>query len=99
MTNSADLIGTARLAALKAADILDNYYRTSGAPMSSYNGIPGGSPALRVAEQALTDALAECRAARWGVERRNPSFDSLDLDIILAGETRALNGAREFIPE
>ncbi len=90
-TYSSDLLGTARTATAVAVIKID---RVRDNDLLGYSV----TETLDSAEAYLTQALAEVRAARWGVERRMPNFDSQDLNIVLDAEQRALRHAAGVIP-
>ena len=89
MVYSSDLIGTCETAAKVAAAFINLARSESQHPALD----------LSQAEDYLVQALAELRAARWGIERRMPNFDEVDLKILLAEEERAIRQARGYIPE
>lgn len=86
--SSADLLGTASIAANQAVRAIDQARDNSPDPVER----------LTYAEEKLVAALAEIRAARWGVTRFMPQFDDVDLDIVLATEYEALLGTHGVIP-
>lgn len=89
LVTSHELLGRAKFAAESALTPI-NYVRRENAtrPLDD----------LRLAEANLVQALAELRAARWGIERRMPQFDDKDLDLLLEHECVALRSARGLIP-
>ena len=86
--SSADLMGTAAVAAQVAADYISTARNNSTEPMS----------ALDVAESRLVQALIEVRAAKWGITRRMPQFDDQDLNWLLAAEAAVIHNSRGSIP-
>ena len=88
LISSADLLGTARVAARLAASQIEQARDESPHPLTH----------LAVAESRLVQALAEVRAASWGIRRRSPSFDDGDLSLILDAEEAALVAAAGVIP-
>ena len=90
LISSNDLLGTARVAATGAANTIEAV-RNGGRerPLAD----------LRFIEGKLTQALAEVRAARWGIERKAPQFDDRDLDLLIEREVIAIHSAHGHIPK
>lgn len=85
---SSDLIGTAMVAAQSAARECEIARKADMDTLAH----------LGQAEKRLTQALAEVRAARWGVVRRMPNFDQEDLGLVLDAEEAAITAAAGVIP-
>jgi hypothetical protein len=89
LISSADLLGTARIAAERGAAAVRHVRENN--PVNPLDD-------LAYAEARLTQALAEVRAAKWGIARRMPQFDAKDLDLLLDAEAAAIGEGRRYIP-
>lgn len=89
LVSSADILGTATIAATRAIRTMSDVRETN--PREAVSLLEG-------AERNLVQALAELRAARWGITRRMPQFDTGDLEVLLSHEEQALKLAHGHIP-
>lgn len=86
LVSSADLVARTRHSAGKAVERIEQ-----ATAADDFRG-------LSIIEGYLTCALSEIRTARWGVERRQPQFDDVDLELLLAHETSAISEGRGLVP-
>lgn len=81
-TSSAELIAESRDHVLASSWLLASAYNDSVTPVNDLDN----------AERHLIEALGRVRVARWGILRRMPSFDEIDLAILTSRETAILKG-------
>lgn len=51
---------------------------------------------LATAEAKLVEALVDVRIARFGIHRKNPNFDAVDLAILIDKEVTAIREAKGY---